>query len=174
MSLPCFPCSLFCSGCCPGTLQPGSGIMRNFWSSAHRYVKSFVSIPGGCATARSTATIPVPPAIASFAYLRDAARFRSPVRIVTINLKQNRKKVSEGTVFLPFGYFSFYCFTFSSGHYPLTAPTIIPFTKYFCRKGYSSRIGTVATMIFAYLMDSDSIGESLPSVVADTSFIIRT
>ncbi len=84
------------------------------------------------------------------------------------------KKVSEGTVFLPFGYFSFYCFTFPSRHYPLTAPTIIPFTKYFCRKGYSSRIGTVATMIFAYLMDSDSIGESLPSVVADTSFIIRT
>lgn len=174
MSLQCFLCSRFCSGCCPGISRRGSGIMRNFWSSARRYAKFYVSIPGGCATARSTATIPAPPVIASFAYPGDAARFRSPVRFATINLKQNRKKVSEGTVFLPFGYFSFYCFTFSSGHYPLTAPTIIPFTKYFCKKGYSSRIGTVATMIFAYLMDSDSIGESLPSVVADTSFIIRT
>ena len=35
--------------------------------------------------------------------------------------------------------------------YPLTAPTITPFVKYFCNRGYTSRIGTMEIMITAYL-----------------------
>ena len=31
--------------------------------------------------------------------------------------------------------------------YPLMAPIIIPFTKYFCRNGYTVKMGTMVTMI---------------------------
>ncbi len=37
---------------------------------------------------------------------------------------------------------------------PLTAPIITPFTKYFCRKGYTHSTGTVVSTMAAYLMDS--------------------
>ena len=43
--------------------------------------------------------------------------------------------------------------------YPFTEPTIIPFTKYFCKKGYTTRIGSVeATMVAVF---SDMVGSHL-------------
>ncbi|MNI84465.1 hypothetical protein D3C73_1413720 [compost metagenome] len=56
------------------------------------------------------------------------------------------------------------------------APIITPLTKYFCRNGYSSRIGTVATMIVAYLIVSP-IGilsaPPTPVIIESVLFVIR-
>jgi hypothetical protein len=35
-------------------------------------------------------------------------------------------------------------------HHSLTDPIMTPFTKYFCRNGYSTRMGIVAIMIVQY------------------------
>ena len=40
-------------------------------------------------------------------------------------------------------------FSFLSDAYPFTAPMVIPLTKYRCTKGYSSRMGPVATQVMA-------------------------
>ena len=42
---------------------------------------------------------------------------------------------------------------------PFTAPMVTPFTKYFCRKGYSRIMGPVATTVMASFMGS--LGTSL-------------
>lgn len=38
--------------------------------------------------------------------------------------------------------------------YPLIDPTYTPFTKYFCKNGYTSRIGSVETTMVQYLTSS--------------------
>lgn len=37
--------------------------------------------------------------------------------------------------------------------YPFTAPSIIPFTKFFCIQGYTNRMGSVTTIVIVILMD---------------------
>ncbi len=80
-----------------------------------------------------------------------------------------RNKFCQQIFFIIFLFFCFYIYTGAeapvqvsltySTHssvlgYPFTDPTNTPFTKYFWRKGYTTRMGTVVTMIVAYLMIS--------------------
>ena len=61
---------------------------------------------------------------------------------------------------------------------PFTAPMEIPFTKYFWKKGYTSTIGMVTTIIVAARMDTVEIRAAAlltaaePTVASDISFLI--
>ena len=50
--------------------------------------------------------------------------------------------------------------------YPFTAPSIIPFSKYFCRNGYSMRIGINAIKAMAIRTEIDGILPALPTLDA--------
>ena len=54
-------------------------------------------------------------------------------------------------------------------HQPLTAPSMIPFSKYLCINGYTQRIGITDTIEIVYLITFEFIAYSIAFLAVDES-----